>query len=49
MKVSGVFTSFDGIKNSNKLLGYDVNIAIFLILLELWIDSSDHSLNINYI
>ena len=30
---------FGRIKNSNRLLGYDLNIIIFLILLELWIDS----------
>ena len=39
MKISGVFTSFDGIKNSNRICGYDINITIFPILLELRIDS----------
>ena len=33
---------FGRIKNSDKLLGYNANISIFPILLELWIDSSDY-------
>jgi len=37
MKISGVFTSFDGIKNTSRILGYDINITIFPILLELCI------------